>query len=202
VDSITSIETTRAGDAAIVAAARAGDRSALERLLRLHHDRLYAVCRRVTGDDGDAADATQEAMIAVVRGLAAFDGRSSFSTWSHRVAVNASLDELRRRRRRPVPILDASPAEPDHPLGGQGGDPAAAVAERLQVEGALARLPTDYRVAVVLRDLSGLSYSEIADVLGIPVGTVRSRIARGRGVLAGLLAPDDALPQDATGGGR
>ena len=86
-------------------AARSGDRQALEDLLRRHHDRLHAVCRRLTGNDADALDATQEALIAVVRGIDRFDERSSFKTWAYRVATNAALDELRRRRRRPDPGL-------------------------------------------------------------------------------------------------
>jgi RNA polymerase sigma-70 factor (ECF subfamily) len=86
----------------LVAAARSGDRAALEELLRTHHDRLYALARRITGNDADAADATQEALIAIVRGLPRFDGRSSFGTWAYRVTANACLDELRRRRRRPL----------------------------------------------------------------------------------------------------
>jgi len=83
--------------------AQGGDRRALDALLRAHYDRLYAVCRRLTGNDADAADATQDTLIALVRGLRGFDRRSRFTTWSYRVAVNASLDELRRRRRRSNP---------------------------------------------------------------------------------------------------
>ncbi|MCU4182971.1 sigma-70 family RNA polymerase sigma factor [Acidiferrimicrobium sp. IK] len=197
------IDLDRDGDAELVAAARAGERPAMERLLRRHHDRLYAVCRRVTGDDVDAADATQDAMIAIVRGLASFDGRASFSTWSHRVALNAALDELRRRRRRPLPALDGTgprdggsepggvgrPVPSDEGRGARGGDLGADVADRLDIDAALGRLPTEFKVAVVLRDLAGLPYAEIADILDVPVGTVRSRIARGRDALAALL-PD------------
>ena len=94
-------------DRALVEAAQQGDRSSMDQLLRRHYDRIYAVCRRVTGHDTDAADAAQEAMIAIVRGLSKFDGRSSFSTWAYRIATNASLDELRRRRRRP--LLESRP---------------------------------------------------------------------------------------------
>ena len=92
-------------DRALVAAAQGGDRASLDTLLRRHYDRIYAVCRRVIGHDADAADAAQEAMIAVVRGLGRFDGRSSFGTWIYRIATNASLDELRRKRRRPVAAM-------------------------------------------------------------------------------------------------
>ena len=142
------------------------------------------------GNDADAADATQEAMISLVRGLAGFDGRSRFSTWSYRIAVNASLDELRRRKRRPVVSLDDSERGGGH----DGGGPAAAgldasdQVERLAIDAALRRLPLEFRAAVVLRDLCGLDYAEIGEVLGIPPGTVRSRIARGRSALVPLLS--------------
>jgi RNA polymerase sigma-70 factor (ECF subfamily) len=175
------------GDDDLVAAARVGDRSALDALLRAHYDRLYAVCRRLTGNDADAADATQETLVAIVRGLRNFDGRSRFTTWSYRIAVNASLDELRRRRRRPEPGLDDSrDAAPggDRAFGFDGG---AASDLRLDVDAALLRLPAEFRAAVVLRDLCGLDYAEIAAVLNIPPGTVRSRIARGRAALVPLL---------------
>ncbi len=183
----------------MVAAAQAGERQALEDLLRQHHDRMYAICRRLTGNDADAADATQEALLAVVRGLPRFDGRSRFSTWAYRVAVNASLDELRRRRRRPEPGLEHD--ERGVPVGvtvgmaAMGGRDPDSTAERLDIDAALRRLPSDFRAAVVLRDLCGLDYAEIGDVLGIPPGTVRSRIARGRAALVPLLSerPPDGL---------
>jgi RNA polymerase sigma-70 factor, ECF subfamily len=163
----------------LVAAARNGDRAALEELLRLHHDRIHALARRITGNDADAADATQEALLAIVRGLPRFDGRSAFSTWAYRVTSNACLDELRRRRRRPLVALVDDRAEPP--------DPAVPietmVADRLRLDAALGQLPEDFRVAVVLCDVVGLQYDEIADDLGVPIGTVRSRIHRGRSLL-------------------
>jgi RNA polymerase sigma-70 factor (ECF subfamily) len=185
---------------ALVRAARAGDRDALEELLRGQIDRVHALCRRICGNDADAEDATQDALLAIVRGLPRFDGRSAFSTWVHRVATNACLDELRRRARRPVSVarLDAAPAT----SGDRGGatldlaDPGPQaedrVPDRVAIDEALAALPADFRVPVVLRDQLGLDYAEIAEVLGIPPGTVRSRIARGRGRLADLLTPSDA----------
>ena len=163
----------------LVAAARAGDQDALDRLLRNHYDRLYALCRRLSGDDADALDACQEALIAIARRLDRFDGRSAFATWAYRVTTNACLDELRRRRRRPLAMV-----ADDRP---SSVDVSEAAAARLDVQAALARLPMEYRAAVVLRDLCELSYDEIADTLDIPPGTVRSRIARGRTQLASLL---------------
>jgi RNA polymerase sigma-70 factor (ECF subfamily) len=163
-------------DDALAAAARSGDRAALERLLHAHADRIHAVCRRIVANPEDALDATQEAMLAVARGITRFDGTARVSTWIYRVATNAALDELRRQRRRPVPAEPAITADPR-------GDGAAAVDARLDVDAALASIPEDFRVAVVLRDLCDLDYAEIAEVLDVPPGTVRSRIARGRAAL-------------------
>lgn len=140
----------------------------------------------MTGSDADADDAAQEALIAIVRGLASFDGRSRFGTWAYRIAVNASLDELRRRRRRPDPGL---PGDPDvagpEPVATTAGPESAALT--VDVDAALRRLPPEFRAPVVLRDLCGLDYAEIAEVLELPAGTVRSRISRGRAALAPLL---------------
>jgi RNA polymerase sigma-70 factor (ECF subfamily) len=152
--------------------------------LAQQYDRIHAVCRRITGNESDADDATQEALLAVVRGLARFTGESRFSTWVYRVAVNASLDELRRRKRRP------EPAEPDMDWtagAGRGSSVEAAVIDRMDIDAALARLPVEFRTAVVLRDLAGLDYAGIAEVLDLPIGTVRSRISRGRAALVPLL---------------
>jgi RNA polymerase sigma-70 factor (ECF subfamily) len=180
----------RTDDTALLASARAGDSEALGQLLTSQYDRCYGVCRRILNSQEDARDATQEAMIAIARGLAGFDGRSSFSTWCYRVTTNAALDELRRRRRRPEPASDRleESDEGSHQFSGTGRDRlAGAVTDRLTVERALAQLPEDQRVAVVLRDLADLDYEEIGEVLGIPIGTVRSRIFRGRAALADLL---------------
>jgi RNA polymerase sigma-70 factor, ECF subfamily len=165
------------------------------------------------GNDHDAEDALQEALVAIARSIRRFDGRSAFSTWSYRVATNACLDELRRRRRRPLPgAVGAGDVRAPGP-GGRAGqdslvrhdghrpafgprdDPGAAAIEavggRLDVDAALARIPYDFRVAVVLRDLCDLDYAEIGRILDLPPGTVRSRIARGRGQLADLLGNRD-----------
>jgi RNA polymerase sigma-70 factor (ECF subfamily) len=175
-------------DKALVAAAQAGDRDALERLIRAHYDRIHAVCRRITGNESDAADAAQEALIAIVRALPRFDGRSAFSTWVYRIATNASLDELRRRRRRPLTVVhddDRADVEPVDPTGTQAFD---LVGDREVLEAALLEVPDDFRIPVVLRDVADLDYQEIADTLDLPLGTVKSRIARGRGMLAAALA--------------
>jgi RNA polymerase sigma-70 factor (ECF subfamily) len=184
-------------DAELARAAAAGDRAALERLLDRHADLVHTVCRRIVGDPDDALDATQEALVAVARGIGRFDGRSQFTTWLYRVATNAALDELRRRKRRPLPV-EVLP-EPVRPIGGSVVT-TDAVDARLVVDAALARLPVEFRVAVVLRDLCDLDYAEIADVLGVPPGTVRSRIARGRAALADALGNPEDPPERPSGG--
>lgn len=166
-----------------MAAAQAGDRNALDALLRRHHDRLFALCRRIMGNHADALDATQEALIALVRGLPRFDGRAAFTTWSYRVATNTCLDELRRRRRRPDPTLtDDERPEFDAATAGPGIDEQ--IVARMALDDAMQHIPIEFRAAVILRDVCTLDYAEIAEVLEIPPGTVRSRIARGRALLA------------------
>ena len=173
----------------LVNAARQGDRAALEQLLQLHFDRVHALCRRIVGNDADADDATQEALIAICRGITKFDGRAAFSTWIYRVATNACLDELRRKSRRPVATDDAA-----LPVAAAPDAFADQVGTRLELEAALAQLSPDFRAAVVLRDLCQLDYDEIAAVLNIPGGTVRSRIARARGQLVTLLPSRNQSP--------
>jgi RNA polymerase sigma-70 factor, ECF subfamily len=188
-------------DEALAAAANAGDRGALETLLARHLDRVHAICRRVTGHPEDALDATQEALIAVTRGLHRYDGRALFTTWLYRVATNAALDELRRRKRRPEPAElsdDRAPAATGAGGGAGviGSSPVeSAVAARLDVDAALAGLGPEFRAAVVLRDLCDLDYAEIAEILDVPIGTVRSRIARGRAAIAEQLREPTAPPE-------
>jgi RNA polymerase sigma-70 factor (ECF subfamily) len=177
-------------DHELVAAARAGDRRALDRLLRRHHDRVVTICRQLCRDRADAEDAAQEALIAIVRGLDRFDGRAAFTTWTYRVATNACLDELRRRRRRPVPLdIDRAP-EPAAPDAGPA-EQALRAEHRSELAAAMDRLPEEFRTPLVLRDVADLDYATIAEILDLPPGTVRSRIARGRARLAGALAQDD-----------
>jgi RNA polymerase sigma-70 factor, ECF subfamily len=130
-------------------------------------------------------------LIAIVRGLPRFDGRSAFTTWAHRVATNACLDELRRRGRRPVPGLDVEVAEATGSVREDAPGLAASTSDRLDIDEALRALPEEFRAPVVLRDQLGMDYAEIAEVLEIPPGTVRSRIARGRAALAATLRQGD-----------
>src|SRR3954470_24133364 len=120
-----------ASDEALAAAANAGDRGALEVLLARHLDRVHGICRRVTGHPEDALDATQEALIAVTRGLHRYDGRSLFTTWLYRVATNAALDELRRRKRRPEPAELSEDRPAGVGAGAGSGSVESVVAARL-----------------------------------------------------------------------
>lgn len=196
---------TSTGDDELVGAARQGDRDALEVLLRRHHDRILVLCRRMCRDRGDADDAAQEALVAIVRGLPRFDGTASFSTWSYRVATNACLDQLRRRGRRPVPAdtsdhHEATGPAVQRPAAPDPADAAVTAEQRGTLQDALDQLPEEFRLPVVLRDVADLDYVEIGERLGLAPGTVRSRIARGRAKLAALLdlerAVDDDGPRD------
>lgn len=200
---------------ALVAAAIGGDRAATERLLRSSYNRIYTVCRRICTNRQQAEDATQNALIAIVRGLPGFDRRSRFSTWTHRIASNAAIDELRRARRTRVEGLDPVDGYTTNESGsatrtetseldsrrvaGSGTLPDPAdravstdVQERLAKE--LAQVEERFRVPMVLRDVAQLDYREISELLDIPPGTVRSRIARGRAALRAALAGTDLDP--------
>jgi len=172
-------------DQSLARAAARGDRQALEDLLERHADHIHTLCRRVLGDPHDALDASQEAFIAIARGVQSFDGRSRFTTWMHRVTVNAAIDEARRRGRRPLPHEEIPEPRDSRP------GPEDAVIARLDVDAALSGLSPEFRAAVALRDFADLDYAEIATILGVPIGTVRSRIARGRRAVADRLGNQD-----------
>ncbi len=125
--------------------------------------------------------------MAIVRGLPKFDGRSTFKTWSYRVATNACLDEMRRRARRPIALAETP--EPAQEQAEPAFDGRLAISDEL--DHALAQIAEEFRMPVLLRDVGGLDYAEIAQTLNIPPGTVRSRIARGRRQLASILGPLD-----------
>ena len=148
---------------------------------------MRAVCFRIVINRADAEDATQMALISIVRALPSFDGRSKFSTWVYRIATNAALDEVRRTQRRAIPS--------DDPVvyAGQSSGGHDGVDAQLDVSAALALLPEEYRTAIVLRHIADLEYEEIAAIQGVPVGTVRSRLSRGRAQLAEILGNQNAF---------
>ncbi|MEZ5145127.1 MAG: sigma-70 family RNA polymerase sigma factor [Acidimicrobiales bacterium] len=156
-----------------------------EEVARDHGRFLYTVAYRLTGNHDEAQDLVQEVLLRVQRGLATYRP-GSMEGWLSRITTNAFLDEVRRRKRRPV---EALPDDPERVLAGApGADDALAAADLPgHLQAALRDLPEDYRAAVVLCDVVGFSYQEIADTLDVPVGTVRSRIHRGRAQLREVL---------------
>jgi RNA polymerase sigma-70 factor (ECF subfamily) len=164
-----------------------GDSAAFEEVVRRHEQRIYNLSLRMLGRPEDARDATQETFLAALRKLPSFRGDSSLGTWLHRVAVNACYDILRRRKRR------AEEGLPEDP-GAAPGDLAESSAEAVDVQRALAQVPEEFRAVLVLHDVQDLPYDEIAEILGVPVGTVKSRVHRGRVGLARLLPGTDGSP--------
>jgi RNA polymerase sigma-70 factor (ECF subfamily) len=154
-----------------------------EEVARDHGRFLYNVAYRLAGNDADAQDLVQETLLRVRRGLESYTP-GSLQGWLSRIVTNVFLDEVRRRRRRPT---DALPDEPDRVLPPSAAADEASEDLSDEVQAALSALPDEFRTAVVLCDVVGMSYDEIAAVQGVPVGTVRSRIHRGRRLLRGAL---------------
>ncbi|HEX5114760.1 MAG TPA: RNA polymerase sigma factor SigM [Pseudonocardiaceae bacterium] len=186
-------------DADLIAAHAAGDPHAFAELVRRHRDRMWAVALRTLRDPEEAADALQEAFISAFRAAASFRAESQVTTWLHRIVVNACLDRVRRRQARPtVPLPETGPGEP-----AADGDAMADRETRLVVSEALAALPEEQRVPIVLVDVEGYSVADTAKLLGIAEGTVKSRCARGRAKLAKTLghlrnpSADANVPDDA-----
>jgi RNA polymerase sigma-70 factor, ECF subfamily len=157
----------------------AGDPDAFEALMRRHEDKIFSLALRMTGERADALDATQETFVAAFRNARSFKGNSAFSTWLYRIGINSCTDLLRRKKRI-VPTEDVETGivqnrvEDDVPL-------------RLDLAAALAKLTPDHREAVLMHDVGGLPYEDIASLTGVQLGTVKSRISRGRKKLAELL---------------
>ena len=171
-------------DEALLAAHLRGDRSAFGELVARHERRVYGLCLRILGNRQDAEDAAQEAFVAALRRAATFRQAAAFSTWLYRIAVNAATDLARRRARARVVPLDQDLADRAGPVG---RDPGEEVVTAVAVQAALTRVPEEFRVAVVLCDLYRVPYAEAAQILEVPVGTVKSRVFRGRLALAAEL---------------
>ncbi len=176
-----------------------GDESAFERLITPHLDATYRLCLHLMGNEQDAADMAQEALVRAWRSLSTYKGQSKFSTWLYRIAHNVCLDELRKRKAKQTQSLQAlqeSGYDPIDPT--DTPERAAARSEtRSQLRTAIAGLSDEHRTVLVLRDVHGLSYEEIASVLDVNLNTVKSRIARARSALRKILSPDAELLHDA-----
>ena len=172
-------------DPELLAAHRAGNDRAFGELATRHYPRLWAVAARILHHPEDAADAVQEALVAAYRRADSYRGDAAVHTWLTRILINSCLDRLRRERARVELRLDG-----DGPRGHvdpRAGDLATELATRLSVQEALAELPVAQRVAVVLVDIQGWRVADVAEVLEVPVGTVKSRCARARARLAARL---------------
>jgi RNA polymerase sigma-70 factor (ECF subfamily) len=161
----------------------AGDGDAFAGLVDRHRQRVYNVCLRLLGDPDDAADASQDTFLSVLNKLDQFRGDAAFTTWMHRIAVNACYDLTRKRRRQPMLRLAGEADIPDE-TGPPVPDPADELSGTRDVVAALRAIPEEFRVALVLADLQDLAYEEVARILDVPIGTVKSRIHRGRVALA------------------
>jgi RNA polymerase sigma-70 factor (ECF subfamily) len=172
-------------DEALLAAHLRGDPAAFGQLVARHERRIYGLCLRILGNREDAEDATQEAFVAALRKASGFRRAAAFSTWLYRIAVNAATDQARRRGRARLADLDPEDAGLAVAPGGELGEVVAAA---VTVQAALVQVPEEFRVAVVLCDLYRLPYADAAQILEVPVGTVKSRVFRGRAALAERLA--------------
>jgi len=179
-------------DAELVERLKGGDTRALDELFRRHREVAYGIAYRLVGNRDDALDVVQESFIHVMRGVHTFRGQSSFRTWLYRIVTHASLDYRRWRALRTAESLDGESAPDPGPDQGQRS-PQDEAADRdlyAAIEQALANISEKNRAALVLFAIEGLSYKEIADVLGISVGTVMSRIFNARQRLKELLASE------------
>ena len=177
----------------LVLRAKAGDDDAFAQLMRDNEKRIYNLTLRMTGNREDAMDLAQEAFLNAWRGLKFFKGDSAFSTWVYRLASNACIDHLRRKKRRqdisaPMPMDEEDDSIPDIPDERFQPEQELERQElRRAVDAGLEQLSHEHRQVLVMREVSGLSYQEIGDILDLEAGTVKSRIARARNSLRKIL---------------
>jgi RNA polymerase sigma-70 factor (ECF subfamily) len=172
-----------------------GDGYAFERLVRTNASWMLGLARRILDDESEAEDAVQDACISAFRSVGAFQGDSALSTWLHRIVVNAALMRLRSRRRRDglrVQEIDSEVRRSGRAGGADGEPPTAALESeeiRVAVRRAIAAIPPDYRVILVLRDVEGMDMDEVADLVGLGVSGAKSRLHRARQALREALLP-------------
>lgn len=181
--------------------AQAGDQAAIAQLVTEQQRYVYSIAMTITKDPTDAADLTQDALIRLIRAIGSYRGETKLSTWLYRLVVNLGIDRMRRRGAPPIRLddddadIDVASENPDHDVAG--------VAERGEeaqlVRAAVAQLPDAQRLALTLHYFEDLRYEDIADVMGLPINTVKSHIRRGKERLAVLLRP--AMSSASSSGG-
>jgi RNA polymerase sigma factor (sigma-70 family) len=176
---------------ALIASARQGDVRAFNQLVLLYQSRTYNLAYRILNDPDAAADATQEAFVSAFKAMRKFRG-GSFKAWILRIVTNACYDQLRSKKRRPADSLDDLPVEQDHVSYLR--DPAERPDEYVQrqelnrlLQAGIQSLPEDQRLILVLSDVQGMNYQEVAEIAGVALGTVKSRLSRGRAKLRDYL---------------
>ncbi len=197
---------TREQEAQVVRKVLQGDVNAFEKLVTEYEKSVYAIALRMTGNSEDAADMTQETFLKAYNSLQSFRGDSKFSVWLYRIASNVCLDFLRSRSRKPtlsLSVEDDEGEEVELDIADESQSPELLLERGLTrdaVRRGLQALPPDYRQILLLREIQGLSYEEIADALRIEVGTVKSRIFRARKRLCTFLIEDGNIPDFTTSG--
>ena len=186
-------------DAVLVEQCRRGDSAAMERLVLEYQNRIYNVILKICADPEDAAELTQETFVKIIENLSKFEGRSSFYTWAFRIAVNLTLNYCQRNAKLALRSLDAEEEQYSNQtrhalkefLSDDSSPDPAAVAQNKELHkiavGALMKLDDAQKAVIVLRDIEGMSYARIAEVLNIELGTVRSRLSRARSRLRDIL---------------
>jgi RNA polymerase sigma-70 factor, ECF subfamily len=160
-----------------------GDRDAFAALVERHERRVYNLAFRMLGNPEDARDTSQDVFLTCLRKLSGFRGASTFTTWLHRITVNACYDALRKRGREEL-VGDEEGGFPEPPATSDLADETALAVD---IQRALLRVPEEFRVVLVMHDVQGIPYEDIAEALGAPVGTVKSRLHRGRVSMARVL---------------
>jgi RNA polymerase sigma-70 factor, ECF subfamily len=173
-------------DADLLALAASGNGEAFGILMRRHEDRMFALALQMLGNRSDALDATQDAFIAAFRRAGSYRGDAAVGTWLYRVGINSCKDFIRKKKR--WSAQGDVEEQIDRRATGPGLDER--VATRMEIQEALEKLSDDYREPLVMHDLGGIPYEEIASLTGTAIGTVKSRISRGRRKLAQLLEPE------------
>ena len=184
---------------ALIASARQGDLDAFNTLVVAYQHQVYNLAYRIMGDEASASDATQEAFVSAYKHMQSFRGES-FKSWMFRIVTNACYDELRRRKRRPATslegLVDGSETELEYDIPDDSASPEERVEQREladAIQAGIDTLPPDQRITLVLSDVQGMSYEEIAAITGVNLGTVKSRLSRARAKLRDYLLASEEL---------